>query len=101
MHQSPHGEVNPGESTWGLCEPTGVQVSPVELELELIQSHMAQKPMLRGEVGARVRVIRACGFPGFKVVPRPKSKSRILAISTKSVVAPPYIDGLVALVITA
>ena len=32
-----------------------------ELELELIQSHMAQKPMLRGEVGARVRVIRACG----------------------------------------
>ena len=32
-----------------------------ELELELIQSHMgAQKPMLRGEVGARVRVIRAC-----------------------------------------
>ena len=33
----------------------------LELELELIQSHMAQKPMLRGEVGARVRVIRACG----------------------------------------
>jgi len=29
-----------------------------ELELELIQPHMAQKPMLRGEVGARVRVIR-------------------------------------------
>ena len=26
-----------------------------ELELELIQSQMAQKPMLRGEVGARVR----------------------------------------------
>ena len=37
-----------------------------ELELELIQSHMAQKPMLRGEVGARVRVIRetrACDLP--------------------------------------
>ena len=32
----------------------------LELELELIQFHMAQKPMLRGEVGARVRVIRAC-----------------------------------------
>jgi len=32
-----------------------------ELELELMQSHMAQKPVLRGEVGARVRVIRACG----------------------------------------
>ena len=31
----------------------------LELELELIQSHMAQKPMLRGEVGARARVIRA------------------------------------------
>jgi len=31
-----------------------------KLELELIQSHMAQKPMLRGEVGTRVRVIRAC-----------------------------------------
>ena len=26
--------------------------SLLELELELIQSHMAQKPMLRGEVGA-------------------------------------------------
>jgi len=33
-----------------------------ELELELIQSHMAQKPVLRGEVGVRVRVIRACGL---------------------------------------
>jgi len=30
----------------------------LELELELIQPHMAQKPMLQGEVGARVRVIR-------------------------------------------
>jgi len=30
-----------------------------ELELELVQFHMAQKPVLRGEVGARVRVIRA------------------------------------------
>ena len=26
---------------------------PLELELELIQSHMTQKPMLRGEVDAR------------------------------------------------
>ena len=32
----------------------------LELELELIQPHKAQKPMLRGEVGARVRVVRAC-----------------------------------------
>jgi len=31
----------------------------IEFELELIQSHMAQKPVLRGDVGARVRVIRA------------------------------------------
>ena len=31
------------------------------LELELIQPHMAQKYMLWGEVGAHVRVIRACG----------------------------------------
>ena len=29
----------------------------LELELELIQSHMAQKPMLRGEVGARAYYI--------------------------------------------
>ena len=28
-------------------------VSGVELELELIQSHMTQKPVLRGEVDAR------------------------------------------------
>ena len=36
-------------------------VSFFELELELIQPHMAQKPMPRGEVGARVGVIRASG----------------------------------------
>ena len=29
------------------------------LELELIQSHMAQKPMLRGEVGARALRVRS------------------------------------------
>ena len=28
-------------------------VPQIELELELIQSHMTQKPVLRGEVGAR------------------------------------------------
>ena len=28
---------------------------PLELELELIQTQMAQKPMLRAEVGMRVR----------------------------------------------
>ena len=31
----------------------------LELELELIQAHMAQKPMLRGEVGARVLRVRS------------------------------------------
>ena len=31
----------------------------LELELELIQSHMAQKPMLRGEVGARALRVRS------------------------------------------
>ena len=30
-----------------------------ELELELIQSNMAQKPMLRGEVGARALRVRS------------------------------------------
>ena len=30
-----------------------------ELELELIQSHMAQKPVLRGEVGCQVLRVRS------------------------------------------
>ena len=30
-------------------------VRPIELELELIQTQMTQKPMLRAEVGMRVR----------------------------------------------
>ena len=33
-----------GENTWHTCSVFGV-------ELELIQPHMAQKPVLRGEVG--------------------------------------------------
>ena len=33
-----------------------------ELELELIQSHMAQKPVLRGEVGARALRVRSDVF---------------------------------------
>ena len=32
-----------------------------KLELLVIQSHMAQKPVLRGDVGTRVRVMRAGG----------------------------------------
>jgi len=35
--------------TWGLLW------SVIELELELIQTQMTQKPMLRAEVGMRVR----------------------------------------------
>ena len=46
-----------GRKISNLVDPSAP--SELELELELIQSHMAQKPMLRGEVGARVRVIRA------------------------------------------
>ena len=34
---------------------TAVLTSNCELELELIQTQMAQKPMLRAEVGMRVR----------------------------------------------
>ena len=41
-------------------EVAGQPLHTPELELELEQSHMAQKPMLRGEVGARVCVIRVC-----------------------------------------
>jgi len=33
----------------------------LELEHELTQPHMAQKPMMRGDGGSCVRVIRACG----------------------------------------
>ena len=33
----------------------------LELELDLIPPYMTEKPVLRGEVGARVRVIRVCG----------------------------------------
>ena len=37
----------------------GAIFSTFELELELIQSQMAQKPMLRGEVGARALRVRS------------------------------------------
>ena len=42
-----------------LSTSLGIQLKPFELELELIQSHMAQKPMLRGEVGARALRVRS------------------------------------------
>jgi hypothetical protein len=47
----------------GCCAPQLMVIprllSQAELELELIQSHMAQKPMLRGEVGARALRVRS------------------------------------------
>ena len=38
-----------------LYRPMGPLREGLELELELIQTQMAQKPMLRAEVGMRVR----------------------------------------------
>ena len=35
-------------------DPGGFSCKPPELELELVQTHMTQKPMLRVEIGARV-----------------------------------------------
>ena len=43
----------------GVGEPRPVPCTAPELELELIQSHMAQMPMLRGEVGARALRVRS------------------------------------------
>jgi len=57
------GRINSGGRRAGIKPALHARRKSVnkELELEPIQSHMAQKPMLRGEVGARVRVIRTCG----------------------------------------
>ena len=35
----------------------------IELELELIQAHMAQKPVLRGEVEVGARALRVRSVP--------------------------------------
>jgi len=40
--------------TWRLPR-SGLSLLLIELELELIQTQMTQKPMLRAEVGMRVR----------------------------------------------
>jgi hypothetical protein len=40
---------------WLACLCLCLRKSGEELELELIQTQMAQKPMLRAEVGMRVR----------------------------------------------
>ena len=49
-------------------------VQCAELELELIQTHMTQKPMLRVEVGARaLRVlIKKCGWALWTIVELPR-----------------------------
>ena len=39
-------------------------MAPPELELELVKSYMAQKPMLRGEVGARALRVRPVSREG-------------------------------------
>ena len=48
---------------FGVVQLTGLRLArrkqEGELELELILSQMAQKPMLRGEVGARVLRVRS------------------------------------------
>ena len=53
----------------------------LELELELIQSHMAQKPVLRGEVGARALRVRSVWRisipPLFYIYYKPRHKSRL------------------------
>ena len=43
---------------------TAARVRYFELELELVQPHMSQKPVLRGEVGARVHLIRLVASGG-------------------------------------
>ena len=40
---------------WAKANTEGAVPISFELELELIQTQMAQKPMLRAEVGMRVR----------------------------------------------
>ena len=54
----------PASDKPGSREPSAGRVllpteGRLELELELIQSHMTQKPMLRGEVGARALRVRS------------------------------------------
>ena len=44
-----------GSHQFGLSSPIAENNQQIELELELIQTQMAQKPMLRAEVGMRVR----------------------------------------------
>ena len=53
------GWASPSVSAGASSALAGWGVSQAELELELILSHMTQKPMLRGEVGARALRVRS------------------------------------------
>ena len=56
-------------SVWEVYASKVALHNRLELELELIQSHMAQKPMLRGEVGWGARVLRdLVGNGNFKIL---------------------------------
>ena len=57
-------EPTPPGTTPGPRPPGRVPCSVSSGGVNTIPWH--KKPMLRGEVGARVRVIRACGHIGFK-----------------------------------
>ena len=56
-----------GREQWGV--ENGRTPFRQELELELGQPHMAQKPMLRGEVGVRSRLLPGAIFSGFSACP--------------------------------
>ena len=60
-----------GEAVAGEDERLGPDCGEAELELELIQTHMTQKQMLRVEVGAlgahQVKNMRGEGWIGAKV----------------------------------
>ena len=52
----------PGESPVFAVNVPAPSSPSAELELELIQSHMAQKPVLRGEVGPETQSGHAFGI---------------------------------------
>ena len=49
-----HNPPQPGRPLWFTLR------AAFKLELKLIESQMAQEPMLRGEVGARALCVRSC-----------------------------------------
>ena len=60
-----NAEPAPGETA--DARPTkaeDIDTAELELELELVQSHMTQKPMLRGEVDARALRVQVRSWVG-------------------------------------